>query len=180
MPQVGAAIGMVAGWLGGSSILAGVVGNLLMSTALSALSTAMQRRQAAKQRQPGIKTDYTTEGGAQPQSFLLGWYATDGHMVCPPITRGRRKKTPNAFLTYVISLGNVPGQQLDKVIINDKEVEFESYEDSLPDGGDIPVGKPSWWYAQNGLDIVDPNAGVQPMEPGRPGKGKYAGKVWIR
>lgn len=124
MGFVAAAVSMIGSWLTGGSIMATLAVNLMASTAVSALTAALNK---PKVRQPGIKGEYTTEGGTVAQSFMLGWYATNGHMVCPPMSHGKAGKTPNAYLTYVISLGNVPGQQIDKLIVDDTEVEFETY-----------------------------------------------------
>ncbi|MFB2531039.1 phage tail protein [Paracoccus sp. p3-h83] len=180
MPAVGAAISVFSGWLGGGSILATLTGRMLMSVAVSALSSVASKAFGKKPRTPGITTDYTTDGEAKPQTFILGWYATGGHMVCPPMSHGKSGKTPNAFLTYVIDLGDVPSMTLDKLIIDDTEVEFEALDQTIPLGGTVPSGKPDWWYSQQGLDPAAPNAGIPTITPGRPAIGKYAGKVWLR
>jgi len=95
-------------------------GKLLTSMALSALAQAL----APRPRPPGIQTDVTQTGGTNPQSFILGRYATSGFAVCPPMSHGQSGKTRNAFLTYVIDVGDVPGVQLLRVIINDQYVEL--------------------------------------------------------
>lgn len=107
---VSSAVSAAGAWLASSSVLTG----LLTTVATSALQTALAKRAMKDQREPGIKTEYTTSGGTEAQSFVIGRYATAGHMVCPPMSHGRRGiKTPNAFLTYVIALGDIPGQTLE-------------------------------------------------------------------
>ncbi len=166
-----------ATWLAAGSIAA----NLLVSVSLSALQSALARRSLKNQRQPGIKTEYTTEGGTKPMTFIVGRYATAGHMVCPPMSHGRSGfKTPNAFLTYVIALGDVPGQTLESVIIDDEEVKFEASEADIPVGGAVPSGHPGWWYTQQGLDPANPEADQARIVIGRPAIGDLSNNCWIR
>lgn len=186
MAVVGAAISAIGGWFTSSAIgswLTGtIVGRLVTSVALSALQQALARRSMSKQRTPGIQTEYTTEGGTRPMTFMLGRYATAGHMVCPPMWGGKEGKTPNAFLTYVISLGDVPRQTLEAVLINDEEVEFAAESETIPIGGVIPENRSPWWYSQQGLRdyLANLDPALSRFTPGRPGLGDYAGKVWIR
>ncbi|SDW34468.1 phage tail protein [Paracoccus sanguinis] len=182
MPQVGLAIGAAASWLLSPGVGA-LVGRLLLSTAVSAISSAIQK-QLTKPQQRGIRTEITTDGGDKPMRFVLGWYATDGHMVCPPMSHGKFDDWSNAYLTYVIDLGNVPGAQLDKVIIDDTEVAFADAEQSMVQGGPVPAAKPAWWYEQQGIDPANPNAATPTrpvITPGRPVLGdKYKDKIWLR
>lgn len=179
MPAVAAVVTTAWATAGGTAL----VSRLLLTAAVSAISTALQKKMA-KPVQQGIKTEYTTDGGDKPMTFVLGWYATDGHMVCPPMSHGRFDEWSNAYLTYVIDLGNVPGAQIDKIIIDDTEVEFETAQETIPQGGAVPAGKPDWWYVQQGIDPAAPNAGsaLRPLiTPGRPIRTeKYKDKVWLR
>lgn len=131
MPQVGAffagmfsaaapAIGSATfgAWAAGAGVsgflTTTVLGRLLSTVALTALSRAL----APKPTVPGIRTTQTLTGGVTPASFILGRYATEGQLVCPPMSHGRDGGTPNAYLTYVIELGDVPGQTLEGVIVD--------------------------------------------------------------
>lgn len=118
MPQLGAAIsGLVTAFKAtalGTFLTQTTLGKLIASTALTALQAAI----APKPVTPGITTEFTLDGGVNPCSFMLGTSATAGSMVCPPMTHGKAGKTPNAYLTYVIDLGNIPGQSLKRVIID--------------------------------------------------------------
>lgn len=122
MPAVGAAIGAfatsVTTAIAGSTFLTGVVGRLLISVAASALLNAL----APKPRAPGIKTEVTQTGGTNPLSFILMTYATAGTRLCPPMSHGRSGDTPNAYLTEVIAVSDIPGTQLKRLIINDEYV----------------------------------------------------------
>lgn len=122
----------------GSFLTTTFVGRLLTSVALSALSTAL----APKPKVPGLRNSQTATGATQPLSFILGRYATSGVAVCPPMSHGQAGKTPNAYLTYVIDLGDVPGATLESVII---------------DGEEAPIGGPA--HASYGLPIGGKFAG---------------------
>lgn len=184
MAVVGAAIAGFSGWFAstavGSFLTQTIVGRLLASVAFQALSSALQRATAKKQRAPGITTEYTTEGGTRPQSFILGWSATGGHMVCPPMAHGKSGGRHNAWLTYVISLGDIPGQVLDKVYIDNTEVSFADSMAVMPVGGSVPTGRPAWWYQQQGLDPANPEANLAKAPYGRPATGDYEGRAWLR
>lgn len=110
--------------VGTSTFAAAVVGffvNTLASVVLSALSMALQGRPTP----PGIKTKYTKEGGVNSASFIMGYYATAGTMVCPPMTHDvPASKTPRVMATYVISLGDIAGMTLERVIVDGTFMEF--------------------------------------------------------
>ncbi|MDZ4094526.1 MAG: phage tail protein, partial [Paracoccaceae bacterium] len=107
---LGAAFGATA--VGG--FLATTPGRLLASVALSALLG----NSVPKARDPGITTPVTQTGGTNPVSFVLGTYATSGSAVSPPMSHGKAGKTPNAYLTYVVDLGDAPSPALDGLIID--------------------------------------------------------------
>ena len=122
MPAIGAAIGAIVSSVGTAFAAGGFfttfVGRLLLSIGLSALQAAL----APKPKEPGIKTKVTQTGGTNPQGFPLLKYAVGGTHACPPMTHGTIGKTPNAYLTYVILLSDVPGCSLSRVIINNEYV----------------------------------------------------------
>jgi hypothetical protein len=109
----------VASWVSTS-----LVGKLLSSVALSALSAALAPKPTG--RPPGIRTDHTMTGGTTPASFVLGRYATEGQLVAPPMSQGKSGETPNAFLTYVIELGDIPGQSLEQIFIDGAPVTLDA------------------------------------------------------
>lgn len=90
------------------------------SVVLSKLSAKL----GPKPRQPGIKSEVTLTGAINPCSFVLGRYATNGAMVCPPMSHGSFNGVPNAFLTLVIELGDVPGQTLEGIWVDGTYVPF--------------------------------------------------------
>ncbi|MDT9694294.1 hypothetical protein Q5762_39365, partial [Streptomyces sp. P9(2023)] len=71
---------------------------------------------------PGLRSGQTTSGETTPQTIILGKYATAGNMVCPPMTHGRDGRTPNAYLTYVIDLADMPLHSLDAIWIDDERL----------------------------------------------------------
>ncbi len=83
----------------------------------------------------GIKT-VITSGGTAPESFLIGRTATAGHASAPPMSQGADGAVPNAWLTYVIDLGGIPGQRFESLYIDDEKVSLGTVPD--PDYG-VPV-----------------------------------------
>ena len=132
LAAIGSAIGAAVSALGTGGFLASIGGRLLASVALSALSRAL----APKPKQPGVRTTSTMAGGANADGFILGWYATEGQLVCPPMSHGKSGKTPNAYLTYVIEVG-APGQSLDSLILDGEPVTLGTI--PHPDGYGLPV-----------------------------------------
>lgn len=122
MPQIAAAITTAVtafkATAVGTFLFNTVAGRLLTSVALTALSRAMQ----PKPKVPGIKTSATAGGGVNPCSFILGTYASSGVAVCPPMSHGNAGKTPNAYLTYVIELSDLPGLALGRLVIDGEYV----------------------------------------------------------
>ncbi|MFP1646541.1 phage tail protein [Pontitalea aquivivens] len=103
-----------------------LVGRLLTTVALSALSRAM----APKPRTPGLVTETTTTGEAASQASIFGFYATAGHHLCPPMTHGTHGKTQNAYLTYVVALADLPGCTLQRLLVNDQPVTLATTPDA--------------------------------------------------
>ncbi|MBW4708615.1 phage tail protein [Roseobacter sp. YSTF-M11] len=123
------AAGFATGGLGfavggiGSFLTTTFVGRLLTTVAFSALRAALTRKSGGSAGpQPGIRTAQTQTGGTNPASFILGTYATEGTLACPPMSHGTAGGVPNAYLTYVIELGDVPGQTLEGMIVDGETV----------------------------------------------------------
>lgn len=122
---IGALIGVLsgaAGFTGTITVLgfatSSLAFRLLASVALSSLASAL----APKPKAAGIKTSTTVGGDVPPATFILGRYATAGHAVCPAMSHGSAGHTPNAYLTYVIELGDIAGQSLERMMINGEYV----------------------------------------------------------
>lgn len=121
-----AAISSAVSTFAASSALAGFLVRTVASMALSQLAAVVLRKDAPKRRAPGIKTDATTSGGITPQSFVVGRFATGGQMIAPPNTQGQNGDTPRAWLVYPIALSVVPGCSVERVIVNDEYVQWQS------------------------------------------------------
>lgn len=120
-------LGVATGGVGfagvGSFLTTTFVGKLLTTVAFSALSAALTRQSgSASQQQPGIRTSQTQTGGTNPASFVIGRYASEGTLACPTMSHGSVGGVPNAYLTYVIELGDVPGQTLEGIFVDGEEV----------------------------------------------------------
>jgi hypothetical protein len=117
---VGAAIGAIAGTIKAASLAIGIAGRLAIWVAVTALQQARARKAADKARNPAIESTFTSTGGVQPLSFIVGTYATAGHMEAPPMVHGPAER-PRSMLNYVISVSDVPGCELSRMWIDGKE-----------------------------------------------------------
>jgi len=123
--QAGPLIGLLTGAAGftGAITIAGIATTslgfrLLATVAFSALSRALQPKSKSKEMPQGIRTQYPTAGGVTPQTFMLGYYASEGNRICPDYTFGSTGGTPNAYLVKIRDFGDVPGSTLGRVMIN--------------------------------------------------------------
>jgi len=97
----------------GSTTLAAVtaasVNSWMLSTALSlSLSYASMALTPKQSMQSGgISTDVTTSGSDVARSFILGTYATNGHLIMPPFVYDT-DKDDNKYLTYVLDISDAP------------------------------------------------------------------------
>ncbi|MGI3128191.1 phage tail protein [Nitratireductor sp. PBL-C9] len=84
------------------------IGKLILSVALKVGMSLLQRllMKDEEPTQPGIKTRVGV-GGEKSMSFIVGTYATAGHLVYAN-TWGKVRKTPNAALAQVISISDLP------------------------------------------------------------------------
>ncbi len=124
---ISSAIALLASTFAASSIgtflTTTMVGRLLTSVAISALKMALAPK-AKSGQSAGIQTNITQTGADQPVSWVMGKYATAGVFACPPMTHGKVKKTPNAYLTYVVNLSDIPGMTLSRVAVNGVWITF--------------------------------------------------------
>ncbi len=105
--------------IGGALAAGGFLGfatRVVLGFAISALASAIRGKPDAP-RQAGIKTESTTTGGDNSETFILGKYATSGNMVCPPMSHPNTGDTPNEFLTYVVDVSDVAGCDFSRLIV---------------------------------------------------------------
>jgi len=103
-----------------TSAVAALVVRMGMSLVFSALATALAGKPS--QRQPGIKTEHSTTGGVNPQTFILGTYATAGNMAAPPYSHPNSGKYPTIYLTYVIDIADMPGVSFSRLMVSGEYV----------------------------------------------------------
>lgn len=110
----------LSGWAAAAVM---ITGRILVSVGLSMLSQALQKKQTATAS--GVKTT-TSTGGSTAQTFILGKYATGGHLPAPLMSYDADGGTPNAYLVYVVALGCKRGQTLSRLILNDNYVDIDT------------------------------------------------------
>ena len=109
-----------AAWAGAgfaSTILGGLAVKLLTTVAVSALTSALAPDPA---QGGGITISSTIRGEENPETIILGKYATAGQAICAAYSHGRSDR----FLTQVIELCSAPGATLERVMIGDEWVEL--------------------------------------------------------
>ena len=145
----------------------GLVFRLLSTVALSALSTAL----APKPKPAGIVTEVTQTGGVNPQSFVLGRYATGGYAAAPAMSHG----ASNAYLTYVIDVGDVPGQIVERLLIGGEYVDIDAAAAAHPDGYGQPVtGRYAGWMWVKAYDGAQTTADAMLIAK----YGSYPSRPW--
>lgn len=117
--------------------------NLLVGLALSAVGSLIQQATAPKQKQPGVKGNITV-GGAEPLSFIVGRYGSAGHLEYAG-TWGSSGDTPNAYLTHVISFGDLPIRGFNRFFVYGEPV-------TLGDTPHATLGYPVLEYRKGGKD----------------------------
>jgi len=119
------AVAAVGAWVS-STLAAGGLGSILLRLAGGLILSRLQSLFVKKPKTPtsGIKTNVTQTGGVNPQSFILGVYATAGTHVAPPMSQDRNG-APNQWLHYIIDLGDKPQGALRKTWIDGVEANFD-------------------------------------------------------
>ena len=143
-PIITPLIGALAGTGFGSFLLKAAV-FVALKVGESLLSKALTKKQAV----PGINGTMKL-GGDNPLSFIVGYYATAGLLEYVN-TFGKAGKTPNAYLTQVISLSDYPVESFSNYIwVNGQKCQIR-YDLPDPDGKGFAIqefidgGKPYLW-----------------------------------
>ncbi|OOO25601.1 phage tail protein [Agrobacterium sp. YIC 4121] len=134
---IGGAISAVSGFIGGL----GAVGAFLLKTAVGVGLSLLAQSLAGKPKDPTFSINGTLQGGGDvPRSFIMGRTATAGSLVFVN-TWGQDGDTPNAYLTQVIALSDLPVRGLAEVWVNgelvtlggltDRGYSVNEYPDSL-------------------------------------------------
>lgn len=117
---IGAAVKAIAAWKIGTFS----IGLFLLKQTVAFSLSLLARKKAKAGSTGGIRSEQTMSGEGTSGSIILGKYATAGTMVAPPMTDGSFGKTPNAVLTYVIDLADMPITSLDGLWVDDSKIEF--------------------------------------------------------
>lgn len=129
-----------------TSIYAAFAVQLGFSMVFTALAAAFA--QTEKSASPGIKTEATSSGGANPQTFVLGRYATGGNAAAPPYSHPNSGAVPNQFLTYVIDVSDLPGVTMSRMIVAGEYVEdFQASAGTHDFEGMFNAGRPNAFYS---------------------------------
>lgn len=137
-PVVGL-FGAFAGWLGSGGILSGIVGGVLklgIGLGASYLAQSLLGRKQS-QRAAGGSSGKMQSGGTVPRSFILGRAMTAGSLVYVD-EWGEADKTPNAFVTMVIALSDLPVKGLAEVWVNGSKVTYIQPSSNVGMGVAIP------------------------------------------
>ncbi|PKP85815.1 MAG: hypothetical protein CVT80_00260 [Alphaproteobacteria bacterium HGW-Alphaproteobacteria-2] len=140
MPAAAPAIAAAAAAFKASAVgtfLATTFGKLLVTVAVSALQSVLFA--PPKVPKPGLRTEQTLTGGVNPQSFIVGLYATSGTAAAPAVTHSKAGKKNNTFLNYILDVGDLPGHQISRLIINGEYAEIGIFAD--PEFGLPLLGK---------------------------------------
>lgn len=141
---IAGAIGAISTFIGGL----GAVGSFLLKTAVSIGMNLLAQATAGKPKDPTFSINGTLQaGGDIPRSFILGKTATAGSLVWVN-TWGSDGDTPNAYLTQVIALSDLPCQSLDEVWVNGEKVTL------LTGSAHAEYGVPVSEYRKGGKDYL--------------------------
>lgn len=109
-----AIIGGISSFIGGL----GAVGAFLLKTAVGLGVSLLAQSLAGKPKDPTFSINGTLQGGGDvARSFIMGRTATAGSLVFVN-TWGQDGDTPNAYLTQVIALSDLPVRSLAEVWVN--------------------------------------------------------------
>lgn len=111
-------VSAVSGFIGGL----GIVGSFLLKTAVGVGLSLLAQSLAGKPKDPTFSINGTLQGGGDiSRSFILGRTATAGSLAFVN-TWGQDGDTPNAYLTQVIALSDLPVRGLAEVWVNGERV----------------------------------------------------------
>ena len=115
-------IASAIGGLMASTFLSGAVGSFLLKAAVGIGLNLLAQSIAGKPQEPVFAINGSLQaGGDLPRSFLIGQASTAGSLVWVN-TWGQDGDTPNAYLTQVIALSDLPVNRLVKVWVNGQPI----------------------------------------------------------
>ncbi len=146
MPVFAGLASAIGGLLGGT-FLSGGLGAILLQAAVGIGLNLLAKAIAGKPEKPQFSVNGKLQaGGDIPRSFVFGRTVTAGSLVYAN-TWGKAKKTPNAYLTQVIALSDIPISGITGVWVNGEPVTINTGDKSYGDWG-FPVDE----YKTDGKD----------------------------
>jgi hypothetical protein len=181
---IAAAVAAVGSAVAGVFTVAGAAAFALRTVAAIGLSLALNALAGKKQpEQQGFGVQGKIAGGGDvPRSFHMGLAATAGSLVYPG-TWGQSGKTPNAYLTQVIALSDMPVAGLAEFWVNGAKVTVLWNEPRAPQGWPVQEyrkdGKDHCWIeffdgtqtAASAFLVSTFGSAANPYEPTRVGRG---------
>ena len=131
--------------VGTATAIATFATRALVSLGFSLLGQLFQEKPKVKQR--GIQTEQTTTGDTTPLTFIVGRFATEGHLIAPGYSRGKNNK----ILTYIVDVSDIPVTGLSgRVAINGEWTNLVQASDDpsrldFDDFGYDEAGNPYGW-----------------------------------
>lgn len=141
-PVVGA-IGAIASAI----VNMGAIGQLLLGIALKVGASLLQKALAKKPQEPGVQADISF-GGDNPLTIVMGAFGTAGQLEYAN-TWGKDGKTKNAYLTHVISIGDLP-MALTGLWVDKKKITLPTMTGSPPTEQGWPVTE----FSKDGKDYL--------------------------
>ncbi len=126
---ISALVASIASAIGSLGAIGKAIFGLALKIGVSLLQKAMQ-----KDPEPVGVRGQIEVGGDNPVSFIVGTYATNGQLEYVG-TFGKAGKTPNAYLTQVISLGDLPVNGLVDLFVNGEKCTIDYDETKYGDWG---------------------------------------------
>ena len=129
--------GAIASALLGAGVSAGVAAAIGSFVVSAVVSIGLSLAQAAFQDKPKtivqneIQTNVTTGGSTTGHKFILGRYATAGHMMMPMRTYSSANNAVLDVLNYVVEISNVSGIALNSVIVDNRKCTLSSTQNSV-------------------------------------------------
>lgn len=117
---IAAAFGAISTFIGGL----GALGSFLLQSAVGIGLNLLAASLAGKEKEPSFSINGDLRGGGDlARSFIIGKYMTAGSLVWAN-TWGSEGDTPNAWLTQVILLSDLPSKGLAALLVDGKPVTY--------------------------------------------------------
>src|SRR5262245_46291320 len=97
---------------------------------LNYVAKALAGNETANDENVGGMQGTLAAGGDVPRSFGVGYHCTAGSLVWGNTFSTGATQTPNSYLTQVIALSDLPGEQLLELWVNGEKCTIRSFEGS--------------------------------------------------